>query len=63
MPNGKEFVLMEIKNTEPKNGGSGTKSAVESPISSVSDNIISLFPFYVKFCPKTMLLICDNVTP
>ena len=43
-PSGKEFILVDIKNTELQNGGSGTKSAVEPPISSVSGERISQKP-------------------
>ncbi len=39
-PNGKEFILSEMKNTELQNGDSDTKSVVESPINSVLDNSI-----------------------
>jgi len=40
-PSGKEFILAEIKNTEPKNAGSTTKSGVEPTISSVFENSVS----------------------
>ena len=52
-PSGKEFILAKIKNTEPKNAGSTTKSGVEPTISSVlSGNRIAQNPDSVNSSEK-----------